>query len=159
MESGLQDAAYAELIGVVTTVLSLDDVHRGIGLPLEPLPDPIPGEPERRRPSGARALALGLTWCPPRRSIAKTADIYQGIPDPPNILRAMSLAPNEVRILLDIHEAHYLSLEQMMSGKFDRVLRPPADGDHRRPGLSTERVLLLNNRALNDAPCERRSDR
>lgn len=125
LESGLQDTAYAELIGIVTSVLSLDDVHRGVGLPLEPLPNPIPGEPEQRRPSGARALGAWIDLVPAEALDSEDADIYQGMPDPPNIVRAMSLAPNEVRIMLDIHEAHYLSLEQMMSGTFDRVLSRP----------------------------------
>jgi hypothetical protein len=32
--------------------LSLDDVHRGLGFELEPLPAAEGGGPERRRPSG-----------------------------------------------------------------------------------------------------------
>lgn len=138
LNAGLEDAAYVELIGVVTSVLSIDDVHRGIGLPLEPLPAPLPGDPERRRPSGARD---GGAWVPMVAGDAldpQDADIYGGIPHPPNILKAMSLVPNEVRILLDVHAAQYLSLEQMMSGQFERVLTRP------QMEIIAARVSVLN---------------
>jgi len=49
---GLSDAQYLEIVSVLTSVLSIDDVHRGLGFELEPLPAAEGGGPERRRPSG-----------------------------------------------------------------------------------------------------------
>ena len=112
---------YVELIGVVTQVLSIDTVHFGLGLEPEPLPAPEPGEPSKRRPSGA---AMEEAWVPmvaKDRLDPEDADIYGDGPRIGNVIRALSLVPAEVRALKDLSGAHYLSMDQMM--KFGQQFR------------------------------------
>ena len=123
LDAGLEDAAYVELVGVITSVLSIDDLHRGLGLPLEPLPAPQPGDPERRRPSGAAAHGSWVDTVPAVDQLDPAdADIYGGMPHAPNVIAALSLVPNEVRTLLDLGGAHYLSLNEMRDFPADRDL-------------------------------------
>ena len=44
IEQGLSEEQYVELVGVAVTVFSIDEFNRALGLPLEPLPEPLPGE-------------------------------------------------------------------------------------------------------------------
>jgi len=107
LASGLSDGQYVELVGVVVTLVSIDSFCRGLGVALHPLPAPEPGEPERRRPPG---LATGVAWVPmlePRRAAPEDRDLFPG-PRAPNVLRALSLVPDEVRTLMDLSGAHYL---------------------------------------------------
>ena len=43
---GLSDGHYIELLGIVVAVISIDGFHRAMGMPLEPLPEPVAGEPD-----------------------------------------------------------------------------------------------------------------
>ncbi len=95
---GLSDGHYVELVGVVTTVVSIDSFCRGLGVPLHALPEPEPGEPSRARPDG---LVDGGAWVP------MTAGRFG------NVLRAMSLVPEEVSNLMVLSRAHYLAPEEM----------------------------------------------
>ena len=110
---GLGDAAYVEIVGVLTTVLSIDDVHRGLGLAVEPLPASKAGEPERRRPTGARDEGAWVATVPANGLDAADADLYGGAPSAANVIRALSLVPPAVRRLASLHGAHYLSYEEM----------------------------------------------
>ena len=58
---GMSDAHYIELLGVVVHVWSVDEFHRALNIPLEPLPEPIGGDPSRVRPSG---LKQNGSWPP-----------------------------------------------------------------------------------------------
>ena len=106
---GLTDGHYVELLGVVVTVLSVDEVHRGLGIPLAALPAPLSGAPSGERPSGLQA---GSAWVPilPLAAAAAGphADLYAGLPVAPNVLSAMSLVPDAVRQLQELSAVHYL---------------------------------------------------
>ena len=102
---GLTDAQYVELVGVVVTVMSIDGVCRGLGAALHPLPRPVPGEPKRVRPA---PLEEGVAFVPMlTKALGDNADIFPG-PIAPNVLRALSLVPDEVRQLRELGAAHYL---------------------------------------------------
>ncbi|MEE2875217.1 MAG: alkylhydroperoxidase-related (seleno)protein [Chloroflexota bacterium] len=113
IERGVKDTHYVELVSVVTTVLSIDDFHRGIGIELEDLPTPIKGDPLRRRPTGARDEGSWVNTVPPAQLDPVDDDIYGGRDSAPNVIRALSLVPPEVRALEDMHEAQYLTYAEM----------------------------------------------
>ncbi len=122
----LSDAAYVELVGLLTTSISIDDINRGLGLELEPLPQPMSGDPERRRPTGATDEGAWLPTVPANQLDPEDADLYRGAPYAPNVIRALSLVPPEVTYLTELHGAHYLSLEEMrLAEGLDRTLSRP----------------------------------
>ncbi len=123
--SGISDAQYVEMIGVVVTVVSIDSFCRGLGVPPRPLPEPLPGEPSRRRPPGARPEGAWVPTLPANRARGADADLYRGIPRAANVIRALSLVPDELRALKDLSAAHYLSVEEMMDLRLGRTLTRP----------------------------------
>jgi hypothetical protein len=66
------------------------------------------------------------------------ADLYPRVPKVPNVVRALSLVPDEVRGLLDLSAAHYLSPAQMMDLSAGRAL------DRLQIELLAGRVSALN---------------
>ena len=110
---GMSDARYIELLGTLVAIWSVDEVHRALGLPLEPLPEPQPGAPGGYRPAG---LAQRGSW--PMTLAAgelaeSEADIFYGFPRAANVWAAMSLHPDSVRWLNDLFHAHYLSWHEI----------------------------------------------
>jgi hypothetical protein len=108
LAGGLSDGHYVELLGVAVFVLDIDMVHRALGLPLEALPEPLPGQPTRRRPAGLRE---GMGWFPTldrEAAVCEYDDLYPPAPKIPNVIRAMSLVPDNVRMLKKMSAAHYV---------------------------------------------------
>ena len=136
---GMSDAHYIELLGVVVHVWSIDEFHRALSIDLEPLPDPILGEPSRIRPAGIRANG---SWPPtilPEDLHETEADIYGGSERTSNVRAAMSLHPDSVRWLSDLFDAHYLSWVEIQSVQepFRVLTRPQRE-------LVAARVSALN---------------
>lgn len=114
IESGLTDAAYVELLGVVALVTAIDTFDRALGAPLRPLPSATAGQPSRRRPVGAKP---GLGWMPMLAPEDVAAD------DPPlyacagrsggNVHRALSLVPEAMMQFWDLFEPMYLHQDAM----------------------------------------------
>ena len=114
LADGVEDTHYVEALGVVVRTVSVDSFCRGLGIPPHPLPTPIPGEPSRRRPPQAQMDAAWVPMIPSGQETGPDADIYWGQPAP-NVLRAMSLVPDEVRA--SIHTlivTHYMEFAQTM---------------------------------------------
>jgi hypothetical protein len=108
LAEGISDAHYVELLGIVVSLVSVDAFHRALGLPLEPLPASLPGEPSRERPEGARE---GMAWIATLDKDTATgpyADLFPKAPQVPNVMRAMSLVPDNVRMLSTLSAAHYV---------------------------------------------------
>lgn len=105
------DAHYVELIGAVTTLVSVDAFHAALGLPPEPLPEPRPGEPSRRRPPGAAPGGAWVPMLPFRQPGGTEADLWKG--GTGNVIRALSLVPDEVRNGKRLMAAHYLPPRQL----------------------------------------------
>ena len=124
LASGPSDAQYVELIGVVVTVFSIDSFCRGLGLPLHPLPEPVPGEPSRRRPPAARIEGAWVPMLPAGAATGPEADLWEARKTA-NVIRALSLVPDEVRGLKDLSAAHYMAPAEMMDfrphGALDRT--------------------------------------
>ena len=99
---------YVELLGVVVAALSIDTVHRALGLPQAPLPAPVPGKPDGYLPPGA---AVDVAWVPmltPQTLTEREQDIFLGAPATANVIRALSLVPDAVRLLHSLAAAHYV---------------------------------------------------
>jgi hypothetical protein len=134
----LDEARYVELVGVVTLFTGMDYFARTLGSPPFPLPDPLPGEPSRRRPSSARAGAAWVAMIAPEDADGPEADLYGGAPFVPNIVRALSLVPDEARALQRSSAAHYLAVERIGDPSARRSL------DRMQMELVAARVSALN---------------
>lgn len=108
LAAGLSDGEYIEIVGTVVAIVSIDSFAHGIGVPLRVLPEPGPGEPTRYRP--ATAETSDQSWVPMvplDNSNTPEADLWIA-GKTGNVIRAMSLVPDEVRSLGDLSAAHYL---------------------------------------------------
>jgi hypothetical protein len=126
VEQGLSEEKYVELLGVVVTVFSIDEFNRGLGLPAEPLPEPMPmpGEPNRYRPALAERGTGFVSMLPSKGgAVGKESDLW---PDGrgANVLRAMSLVPDAVRGWYLVASGQYLTMKGMgnLSGDLGRSL-------------------------------------
>lgn len=108
--AGLASGAYVELVGVVVTVVSIDAFCRAIGVAEHALPVPLGGEPSRYRPRQARDDGAWVPMIPALGATGSEADLWRrGATG--NVIRALSLVPDEVRTLADLSRAHYLPME------------------------------------------------
>ena len=137
MAAGLDAGRYVEIIGTVATVLSIDSFCRGIGVRLHPLPEPVSGEPSRYHPAVAELEGAWVPMIGWRQARGREADLYGGKPTG-NVVRAMSLVPDEVRTLNDLSDAHYLPLASMLDLGAGRSL------DRAQIELLAGRVSALN---------------
>jgi len=136
MAAGLSKEHYVETLGVIVTVFSMDSFCRGIGVPPRPLPEAESGEPSRYRPPGAREDEAWVPWVPERGARGAEADLYE-TPRTGNVIKALSLVPDEVRQLKELSAAHYLSPAEMMDLDAGRTL------DRRQMELIAGRVSAL----------------
>lgn len=111
--AGLSPEHYVETLGVVVTLISIDAFARGIGVPPRPLPESRGGEPTRKRPAGAREGDAWVPWVPESGAKGSEADLYE-TPRTGNVVKALSLVPDEVRQLKDLSAAMYLGMREMM---------------------------------------------
>jgi hypothetical protein len=127
--SGLSDAEYTEIVGLVSFITNLDVFARGIGVPLRPLPEAQAGEPSRVRPPEAvqeQAFVPTIPNPPEGGEVAKA--MYGSFK--PYIMRAMSLVPEEFNDHIALERAQYLPLERIMEYDFnhhDGLTRPQAE--------------------------------
>ena len=110
--AGLTPERYVEIVGLVTTVVSIDSFHRGIGAALEPLPEPRGGAPNNYRPGGVSDLGAYVPMIPARKAKGPEVDLYDGMPHA-NVIAAMSLVPDCVRELRSLSSAYYLPDSQV----------------------------------------------
>lgn len=145
--AGLTDAEYVEAVGVIVATVSTDMFCRAIGVPLHPLPDPVPGEPHRRRPSTAHQRGeawvalihqkdlLGPLDTPEEKALAE----YWGGNNFAYIRRALSLVPEEALAWFRLAEILYLPGKWMRD--FSREFRAIT---HAQIELIAGRVSVLN---------------
>lgn len=122
---GLGDGEYVEIVGTVATLVSIDRFCRGLGLPLHPLPVPGEGEPTRYRPQSAGPDEAWVSLVPRENAGTPEADLWpSGALG--NIIRAMSLVPDEVRTLRDLLPVHYVAFEKVRepNAGTDALTRP-----------------------------------
>ncbi len=107
MASGLTDAAYVEIVGVVATAIALDTFEHALRLPLRQLPTAKPGEPTRHRPKGARKTIAWVATLAQEDIAEEDPNPYPDF-EPVNIHLAMSLVPEEVAGFFELDQALYL---------------------------------------------------
>jgi hypothetical protein len=138
--SGLADAEYVEIVGIVSRLVDIDVFCRGIGVSPRPLPAARAGQASRKRPHEA---VMELAWVPtipngPPGGEAGAA-LYHGQPMP-YIVRALSLVPDELRAHVELEIAHYTRLDKLFDYDYqhhDGLTRPQAE-------LVAGRVSALN---------------
>ena len=141
MNDGVSIEQYVELLGIVVAVVSIDGFHRAMGIELEQLPIPKSGTPDRYRPKSA---VQGDAWVP--TISAKTADgdesdLYDGSKQTGNVISAMSVVPDSVRLLKELSAVQYLKMHE--------VANPAKNGNRK---ISRAQMELLAGRvsALSD---------
>ena len=130
----LGEERYVEIVSIVAIVTGLDTFDDALGRPRQTLPPALPGEPDRRRPFGAkRDLAWVATVTPDA--------VLPGEPNPyplhgdKNIHRALSLVPQEVINFFDLDVELYLK---------DHEIR---DFAHEHRAISHAQIELIAGRA------------
>jgi hypothetical protein len=126
LAAGLSEGQYVELVGTIVSMVSIDAFSRALGLSLRVLPDPTPEPPSQYRPE--TAALEDQAWVP------MVPECNEGTPEADlwpsertgNVIRAMSLVPDEVRTLSDLSAAHYLPNAQVRDpmaaqGELDRL--------------------------------------
>lgn len=122
--------AYETKTPLASSVFGIDAFCRALGVPLHDLPEPISGGPTRYRPPQARREDAWVPMIPASDVDGAEADLWRpGATG--NVVRALSLVPDEVRTLNDLSAAHYLP--------HDRAADPRA----RRDGLTRAQMELL----------------
>jgi len=119
--SELEDTRYVEIIGVLVTVVSIDTFCRGIGVPPHPLPEPVEGEPSRHRPEGAKPEGAWVPMIAHGKEKGPDVDLYQEGRHP-NVGRALSLVPDEVRGMKDCIGAQYFPFHQVIDVRRKRAI-------------------------------------
>lgn len=135
---GLDEAKYVETVAVVALLAGVDFFARALGIAPPALPPPLEAEPTRHRPASAKR---GSAWVPmvaPEDAQGPEADLYGGQPFVPNIMRALSLVPDEARALQKTSSAFYVPVEQIGDPTVRRSL------DRMQMELVAARVSALN---------------
>jgi len=136
--NGLEAGPYVEIIGLVAMLSGVDWFARSLGLELPLLPEPRPGAPSRYTPASARDHGAWVPLIAPEDAGGSEADLYPAGAIVPNIIRALSLVPSEVRVLHQMAAAHYLDLDRLPDPTAHRAL------DRMQMELVAARVSALN---------------
>jgi alkylhydroperoxidase family enzyme len=136
--AGMTEEHYVELIAVTAFVAGIDAFARALGIPPFPLPAPLPGAPSRHRPTGAHASTAWVPMIDPGDASGPEEGLYGLAVMVPNIIRALSLVPDAVRMLRCLSAAHYVREDQIADPTIRRTLDRP------QMELVAARVSALN---------------
>ncbi len=104
---GLTEGEYVEIVGIIAMVMMLDTFTRALGARDTPLPAPLPGEPSRYRPAGARKKAAWLPITEPEDATEADGAMYPN-PKAGYIYRGLSMVPQSLRDYWALANCHYL---------------------------------------------------
>ncbi|GMQ86791.1 MAG: hypothetical protein BMS9Abin07_2388 [Acidimicrobiia bacterium] len=105
-DEGIALPAYVEIIGIVARLSAVDLFHIALGMALEVLPEPQPGEASRTPPPSD--VAAGRSFVPMRR--------------PAGVTHSTSLVPAETAAWLALSDVLYMTLEEMEEPDFRRAM-------------------------------------
>jgi len=137
--AGFSEEQYVETVSIVAHVVVIDTMARGLGLDLLPLPLPERGKPSQYRPRGAKPGVAWVRWLEPVDLTEQEAGIYPAGRPTANIMKAMSLVPDEVKSFFDIVSHQYQGPLEMRD--FSREYRAIS---HAQIELLAARVSVLN---------------
>jgi hypothetical protein len=137
--AGLSEEQYVETVSIVAHVVAIDTMARGVGLDEPALPQPQPGMPSRYRPTGAKLGGAWVRWLEPADLSEAEAGLYPADRPAANIMKAMSLVPDEVRSFFDLVSHQYQPPLAMRD--FSREYRAIS---HAQIELLAARVSALN---------------
>ena len=136
---GLSEGQYVETVSVVAHVVAIDTTARGLGIEALPLPRPQAGVPSQYRPAAAKPGDAWVPWLEPADLSDAEADLYPAGRPAANIMKAMSLVPDEVRGFFDLVSHQYMPPLAMRD--FSREYRAIS---HFQIELLAARVSALN---------------
>lgn len=116
VENGLGLEEYVEIVGTIVHTFSIDEFCRGLGLRLHALPEPLEGVPSHYRPDNLVEEGAWVPMLPMSVESGPESDIWEGTLHG-NVLRALSLVPDEVRTLVDLLDIHYIEYSQIADWK------------------------------------------
>ena len=137
--AGFSEEQYVETLSIVAHVVAIDTMARGLGLDALPLPAPKPGPPSHYRPAGAKPGGAWVPWLEPADLTEQETGIYPAGRPAANIMKAMSLVPDEVKSFFDVVSHQYQGPLQMRD--FSREYRAIS---HAQIELLAARVSALN---------------
>ena len=134
----MTDCEYVETVGVVCTTFSIDGFAKALGMNLQPLPEPLPGEPARSRPVGAKQGPAWVPWVLPEDVSAAEDGLYAH--GQTNVCKALSLVPAAALEFFVVVLTQYLpgmSAIRDFDGEYRAISRPQIE-------LLAARVSALN---------------
>lgn len=119
VDRGLSPGHYVELVTVVVRVAAVDTFARMAGFSPPPFEPPRPGVPDAALPEAAR---VDRHWVPTIRpdEAPPELDWLYGDEGAPNVLRALSAVPDQMRELRPLQAAGYVPGEHLMDVTWDR---------------------------------------
>ena len=138
---GVTEGAYVEIVGLVARLAHLDVFARGIGVPSRPLATPTDqSTPSFERPVEAKQEGFFTASIPSAPEGGELAESIFGKAPAPNILRSLSLVPDEARRLNRIMDQEYFSMETI----FDMTYSSHAALSRPQIELVAAKVSALN---------------
>jgi len=139
LAAGLSEEQYVETVSVVAHVVAIDTMARGLGFDLLPLPEPEHRRPSQYRPAGVKPGGAWVPWLEPGDLGEAESGLYPSGRPAANIMKAMSLVPDEVRGFFDLVSHQYIPPLAMRD--FSREYRAIS---HSQIELRSARVSALN---------------
>lgn len=128
LDAGLAECAYVEMVGVIVNVTAVDTFYRGLGLPLAPLPEPLPGEPSRIVPEGAERKFAWVRTVSPKKATGALAEAWFPGGEQryvPHVHQALSLVPAEAIAFRALGGATYLDTPGLNDTTVGRAISRP----------------------------------
>ena len=139
--AGVTEGAYVEIVGLVARLAHLDVFARGIGIPARALGEPVDDHaPTFARPSVAKNEGFFTATVPNAPAGGELAKSLYGKHEAANILRSLSLVPDEARRLNRVIDQEYYSMETIFDlthSSHEALSRPQIE-------LVAARVSALN---------------
>ena len=136
---GLGEERYVETISIVALIVAIDTMARGLGRDPQPLPTPQTGAPSGYRPRGAKPGPAWVPWVEPDDAADGELGHYPSDRPAANIMKALSLVPEEAEGFFDLVTRQYLPGAAMRD--FTREYRAIS---HAQIELLAARVSALN---------------